>query len=208
MPIMDRRDAILNRVRATVAGMAVLADAPPPPSATRGLTNLGLIEMFGKRAIAAGASVERVADTARVPHAVADHLTALGMAQQARVAGDPWLRSIPWNRRPRLSLSFGRARTGDQVGVGAALAGVAETGTLVIPSGSDQAAGLLFLPPIQIVILPLHHIVGTLDDAWRGMAIRQQARGLGMPSSVCLATGAGAGRLHVILVGEPDAAHP
>lgn len=205
---MDRRGAILDKVRAAMAGMGAVADIPPPASATTGLTSLGLIEMFGKRAVAAGASVERVADTARVPHAVADHLTVLGLPPAVRVAGDPWLRAIPWDRRPRLSLSFGRARAGDQVGVGAALAGVAETGTLVIPSGSDQAAGLLFLPPVQIVILPLHHIVGTLDDAWHGMAIRQQARGLGMPSCVCLATGAGAGRLHIILVGEPDAAHP
>lgn len=204
---MDRREMILSRVHAGTTRALPADDVPCPQSVTRGLTNLGLIELFAKRAAANGASIERVADTARVPHAVADHLTAQGMPPVARVAGSPWLRTIPWDRRPRLSLSFGRARTGDQVGVGAALAGVAETGTLVIPSGSDQAAGLLFLPPIQIVILPLHHIVGTLDDAWHGMAIRQQARGLGMPSCVCLATGAGEGRLHVILVGEPDAVH-
>ncbi|WP_165772229.1 LUD domain-containing protein [Niveispirillum lacus] len=205
---MDSRKQILTRVCTAVAGMGPVADSRPLVSMAGGLTNLGLIEQFGKRAIAAGASVERVADTARVPHAVADHLKALGMPATVRVAGSPWLRAIPWDRRPRLTLSFGVARTGDQVGVSAALAGVAETGTLVIPSGSDQAAGLLLLPPLQIVILPLHHIVGTLDDAWHGMAIRQQARGLGMPSRVCLATGAGDGQLHVILVGEPDAALP
>lgn len=206
---MDKRAAILDRVRAATAGL----DHATPPAAphtgrTRGLTNRGLIDLFGKMAMAAGASVEQVADTARLPHAITDRLGTIGMAPQVRMSGDPWLRGMPWNRRPSLSVTFGRARAGDQVGVSAALAGVAETGTLVIPSGSDQAAGLLFLPPVQIVILPLHHIVGTLDDAWHGMAIRQQARDLGMPAAISLVTGAqpDRGLLHVILVGEPDAA--
>lgn len=207
---MDSKAAILNRVRAAAASMERVAPSPaPPPPRTRGLTNLGLIELFAKMAMAAGASVEQVADTARVPHAVTDRLGTLGMPPEVRAAGDPWLRTVPWGRRPSLTVSFGRARAGDQVGVSAALAGVAETGTLVIPSGSDQATGLLFLPPLQIVILPLHHIVGTFDDAWHGIAIRQQARGLGMPSAVSMVTGAEAtgAMLHVILVGEPDAAH-
>ena len=210
MPAMDSKAAILNRVRAAAAGMERIAPSPaPPPPRTRSLTNLGLIELFAKMAVAAGASVERVADAARVPHAVTDRLGALGMPPEVRAAGDPWLRTVPWGRRPSLAISFGRARAGDQVGVSAALAGVAETGTLVIPSGSDQATGLLFLPPLQIVILPLHHIVGTFDDAWHGIAIRQQARGLGMPSAVSMVTGVEAtgAMLHVILVGEPDAAH-
>lgn len=232
---MDSRSAILGRIRAAAqAGgrdegraaaevAARLATPPvhPTPGRVKGLTALGLMELFTKMATAVGAGVERVADPARVPHAVADYLSGLGQALQVRSAPDPWLRAIPWDRRPSLSVAFGRAQAGDQVGVTTALAGVAETGTLVIPSGSDQATSLLFLPRIHIVILPLHHIVGTYEEAWHGLAIRQQARGLGMPRSVNMVTGPsrtadieqtslphahGPGRVQVILVGEPDPA--
>lgn len=206
---MDRRAAILAQVRAAAAGLEVPPPVAPPASRTRELTNLGLIELFMKMAMAAGASVDRVADTARVPHAVTDHLSAAGRPLRVRAAPSPWLRALPWDRRPSLTVTFGRARAGDQVGVSTALAGVAETGTLVIPSGADQATGLLHLPRIHIVILPLHHIVGTIAEAWHGLAIRQEARGLGMPCTIDLVTGAsGPARLHVILVGGPDTPLP
>lgn len=234
---MDSRSAILGRVRAAAqaggrnekAAAAAVGDrlAQPPiypaPARVKGLTALSLIELFTKMAMMAGAGVERVADPARLPHAVADFLTGIGQTLQVRAAPDPGLRAIAWDRRPSLDVGFGPARATDQVGITTALAGIAETGTLVIPSGADCPTSLLFLPRIHIVILPLHHIVGTAEEAWHGLAIRQQARGLAMPRCVNLVTGPsrtadieqtslphahGPGRVQIILVGEPDPALP
>lgn len=171
-------------------------------------------ELFCAMATGVSATVERLTSLPRLPHAVADYLHNHGLAQEIRMAPDGWLLSFPWDRRPALSLSHGPARDQDAVSVTLALAGVAETGTLVLASGPDHPTGLNFLPETQIAVLPLPWIVGCYEEVWDLFRVRQ-ARGEGWPRTINLVTGPsrtgdieqniqlgahGPRRLHIILV--------
>ncbi len=171
------------------------------------------VELFQRMAQAVGATVELVTDPARVPHMAADYLSNHNLPARVRVAPDPLLQSLPWDRRPMLEVAFGRATADDQTSLTTAVAGVAETGTLMLASGPDQATTLAFLPTNHVVLLPLSRLVGTYEEGWDML----RARGRGQPRTVNFVTGPsrtadieqtpqvhahGPGRLHILLLAD------
>ena len=83
-------------------------------------------------------SVTRVADDTEIPAAVADYLAAQNLPGQLVMAPHPELRAIDWSARPLLAIREGRAEGSDLVSIQHGFAAIAETGTLMLPSGAER----------------------------------------------------------------------
>ncbi len=172
-----------------------------------------LVTRFVEEASAVDVSVARVADFERIPDAIADYLAKENLPARIRVAPEAALKNVPWSRRPVLAVSYGPSEGADEVGVCAAFAGIAESGTLMLLSGPERPTTLNFLPDTHIVVLRASEIVGAYEDAW------DRLRCMPMPRTVNLVTGPsrtgdieqtifvgahGPRRLHVVLVEDLD----
>jgi L-lactate dehydrogenase complex protein LldG len=157
-------------------------------------------------------TVARVPDIDAVPGAVVDYLVAQNLPSEVVMAPHPELRAIEWSARPLLRIREGRAEAGDVVSLQHGFAGIAETGTLMLPSGPARPTTLNLLADTEIVLLQTGRIVGAYEEAWDLL----RAETGGMPRNVMLVTGPsrsadieqalelgahGPRRLHVVLVG-------
>ena len=136
-------------------------------------------------------SVARVESLGAVPGAVAEYLAAQNLPPEIRLAPHPLLRQIPWAERPLLRLAEGRAEGSDAVGLQHGFAGIAETGTLMLPSGPTRPTTINLLPETEIVLLPLSRLVGAYEDAWDLLRAEHADVRTGgfMPRNVMLVTG-------------------
>ena len=156
-------------------------------------------------------SVTRVADDASVPGAVADYLASQNLPGTLVMAPHPELRALPWSSRPLLEIREGRAEGSDMVSVQHGFAAIAETGTVMLPSGPARPTTLNILTDTEIVVLRASRVVGAYEEAWDLL----RAEMGGMPRNVMLVTGPsrsadieqtlelgahGPRRLHVVLV--------
>ncbi|MGQ0672571.1 MAG: LutC/YkgG family protein [Hyphomicrobium sp.] len=118
------------------------------------------------------ASVIDVERATALPAAVAACLDSLGLAPQLRIGGDlAGLQATAW-RAAGLTVLSGRSEATDAIGLSEALAGVAETGTLVVGSGPDNPVTVAFLPETHLVVVAANVIVATLEDAIDRMRAR------------------------------------
>lgn len=162
-------------------------------------------------------TLARVPDLAAVPEAVAAYLAAQNLPSALVMAPHPELRAIDWATRPLLSLREGRAEASDAVSLSHGFAGIAETGTLMLPSGPERPNTLNLLADTEIVLLRASRIVGAYEEAWD--RLRAETGGA-MPRTVMLVTGPsrsadieqvlelgahGPRRLHVVLVDDEPA---
>jgi L-lactate dehydrogenase complex protein LldG len=192
------RDSVLARVRhalprdpeqqaaaeATVA--ARLKAQSPNLIPTRGqLERDAKVQLFAEMAAAVMADVRRVERLEDVPAAVGAYLREHNLAQKIVVAPEPFLDQARWESQPLLRLRRGTAVDADAVGVTLAVAGVAETGTLMLASSAERPTLLAFLPETSIVVLPADWIEGAYEQAW------ESARAMpgGVPRSVNFITG-------------------
>jgi L-lactate dehydrogenase complex protein LldG len=163
-------------------------------------------------------TVTRVPDMGAVPGAVADHLAAQNLPSELVMAPHPELRTIEWSARPLLRIREGRAGPNDAVSLQHAFAAIAETGTLMLPSGAERPTTLNLLPETEIVLLRASRIVGAYEEAWDLLRAEIDA----MPRNVMLVTGPsrsadieqtlelgahGPQRLHVLIVEETLGPH-
>lgn len=133
------------------------------------------------------ADVIEVDAASEIPAAIAGYLHALGLPTRLRRGADPLLSGLPWERAPSLAIDTGRAQDGDTAGLSRAVAGVAETGTLALGSGSDNPVTLGFLPDTHLVVLRADTVVGSYEEAC-AMALAEN--GGRMPRTLNLVTGA------------------
>ena len=160
------------------------------------------------------ATFARLADMQAIPEAITDYLAAQNLPPEAVIAPHPELRAVDWSRRPLLHLHEGVATGDDQVGIQFAFAGIAETGTLMLPSGPERPTTINLLPETAIVVLRASHVLGALED---GLADVRATYGHTMPRTLMLITGPsrssdveqtqelgahGPRRLHVLLVDD------
>jgi L-lactate dehydrogenase complex protein LldG len=161
-------------------------------------------------------SVARVPDLAAVPEAIALYLAAQNLPTDIVMAPHPELQAIPWTTRPLLRLREGRAEASDMVSLQHAFAGIAETGTLMLPSAPQRPTTLNLLADTEIVLLRASRLVGAYEEAWDLLRSDLGA----MPRNVMLVTGPsrsadieqtlelgahGPRRLHVVLVDDAPA---
>ncbi|MCA8933658.1 MAG: lactate utilization protein [Rhodospirillaceae bacterium] len=222
----EARNAVLGEIRRSLGRPEVdrereaAADeriAAHPRGLIPARTDLGRearVRLFVTMAEQVAATVQRVDTMADVPGAVADYLVNLNLPPRLKVAPDPLLDPIDWSARPVLEVARGGAAPDDEVGVAAAFAGVAETGTLMLASGPGAPTRLNFLPDTHVVVLRTAGIVGPYEEAW------DRLRGMGgMPRTVNMITGPsrtgdieqqiqlgahGPRRLHIVLVDQAD----
>ncbi len=157
-------------------------------------------------------TLARVPDARAVPEAVAAYLAAQNLPSALVMAPHPELRAIDWSSRPMLGVRAGRAEATDAVSLSHGFAAIAETGTLMLPSGPERPNTLNLLAETEIVLLRASRIVGAYEEAFDLL----RAEG-GLPRTVMLVTGPsrsadieqtlelgahGPRRLHVILVND------
>jgi len=221
------RDHVLSRLR-----VALGRDAPTP--GRRKELELGLkapragvipvramvngearADLFMEEARRVEATVVRVPAQNSTAAAIAAYLTENDLPKEIKAAPHPDLKKISWADQPGLTVREGRAQAHDPVGLSAAYAGIAETGTLVLLSGPASPVTLNFLPDTHIVVLPTDRIHGAYEDVWA--ALRAKGPGF-MPRTVNWITGPsrtadieqsillgahGPRRLHIVLTDGP-----
>jgi L-lactate dehydrogenase complex protein LldG len=158
-------------------------------------------------------TIARVPDLDAAAAAVATYLATHNLPTDIVAAPHPELQAIPWTARPLLRLRYGRAEAADPVSLQHAFAGIAETGTLMLPSGPQRPTTLNLLADTALVLLRASRLVGAYEEAW-DLLRAENAR---LPRTVMLVTGPsrsadieqtlelgahGPRRLHVILVDD------
>jgi len=114
----------------------------------------------------AAATIAELRSLDEVPAAIADYLRAHNLPPVLRIAPDPSLAGLPWAKAPLLTVTAGPSDGSDPVSLTACVAGIAETGTLMLASGDDNPTGLAFLPETHVVIVRKDQLVGGLEDAF------------------------------------------
>jgi L-lactate dehydrogenase complex protein LldG len=217
------RDAILTAVRrglrrgplpadqaAMLRGRMALHPRQPIPARSR-LPHADQVNLFVHQVEKEFGSVTRVPDLDAVPGAVADYLAAQNLPGSFVMAPHPELQVVPWSARPLLEIREGRAQASDVVSLQHGFAAIAETGTLMLPSGAERPTTLNLLADTEIVLLRASRVVGAYEEAWDLL----RAETGSMPRNVMLVTGPsrsadieqtlelgahGPRRLHVVLI--------
>ncbi len=222
---MSDRDKVLGKIRKALAvddndvgrraiAIARLEGTPRGIIPARGqLPPEERIALFTKMAEKVAATVGRVADRNEVPRTVAEFLREHNLPATLRMGGDPLLAELPWDET-QIEVSHGPSDGSDPIGLSHAVAGVAETGTLVLTSGQDNPTTLNFLPETHIVLVAADDIAGDYETVWDDLRERY-GRGQ-LPRTVNLVTGPsrsadieqtillgahGPRRLHILVVG-------
>ncbi|MEX0451484.1 lactate utilization protein [Spiribacter sp. 218] len=169
---MDDRDRVLTRIRGSLgrtetpsreAARADLAarldDTPPRPQweATR-------VERFTERLEAAAGSWASVAEREALPSMIAAWLGEAG-EHPLGMAPHPLLTGLDWSPLTTPQTDLDNARhwhTAITVGY----AGIAETGSIVLPSGPSRPTTPNFLPDRHIVVLSVGDIVDYMESVW------------------------------------------
>jgi L-lactate dehydrogenase complex protein LldG len=147
------------------------------------------IAQFERLLGAQGTDVIAAAEKALIPAAIAGYLRGHDLPLRLRKGADAYLSALLWLDEGDLTLAEdGPADPEDQVGLSRAIAGVAETGTLVLASGTDNPVTLAFLPETHVVVLSREAIVGSYEDA---IGLLEMQLGPGeMPRTLNFITGA------------------
>jgi L-lactate dehydrogenase complex protein LldG len=173
------------------------------------------VKLFAQMVEAANGAAEFLASPDDVPAAIAALLRRHNLPMQVRRGTDPRLAALPWNKERQLEVTIGASDGHQLVSVSHAFAGVAETGTLVMTSGTDNPTTLNFLPDTHVVVLNAKDIAGDYETVWTRV---RDAFGVdALPRAINLITGPsrsadiaqililgahGPRRLHVLVVGE------
>lgn len=147
-----------------------------------------LTELFVAQALQAGASVARVGSLDEVPAAVAAFCAEHALPPTAVLAASSPLAGLPW-QDAGISSELRLVRSGDALAVGAAITGIAETGTLVMLSGPENPVTANFLPDNHLVVVEARDLLGASEDIWAMLREHLRERGLPLPRTVNWITG-------------------
>mgnify|MGYP000703921926 FL=1 len=210
--ILRRVQQALGRQKAPSVDIAAadletrLTDNLPRPE-----WNTDSLSRFCERLEAAAGSHARVSSINEVPRAVGDYLENLETdGHKTGLSPHPRLTELDWPEDLGIDREFANARTwGTAIAVG--YMGIAETGSVVMPSGPTRPTTLNFLPDRHIVVLAIEDIVDYMESVWDRLLAEGE-----MPRTVNVITGPsrtadveqtlqlgahGPRSLHVILVG-------
>ncbi len=193
----DARARILERIRRSVGRAELEGEAraalekrlsdPRPnliPARARADHDT-LVALFVEKAVAGGASVERLGDVSQLGARLAGFLKQHNLP--SRVVAAPALNGLGLEEEPLLELRFGVPQASDQTGIGPAFRGIAETGTLAMISGPDTPSTMNFLPDNHVAILRDADIVGAMEDVFT--ALRAQYGAGKMPRTLNFISG-------------------
>jgi L-lactate dehydrogenase complex protein LldG len=200
-----RRRQVADRIAGHPRGVIPARGQGSPPER---------LDVFVRMVELAAGTVARVGALDEVPGEIAAFLRRYNLPPAVRRGVDPRLAGLPWERAGTLEVSTA-LDAGMLSSVSHAFAGVAESGTVVLVSGTDNPTSLNFLPDNHIVVIDAKDVAGDYEAVWQRLRDRY-GDGL-MPRTVNLITGPsrsadieqtlilgahGPRRLHVIVVGE------
>ncbi len=225
---MSSRDAIFARLRHQLAAGSSEEDRRKTASARIAGHAANLIpararinhdeqvKLFIAQAEAVQATVATLASHDDIPAEITGYLRRHNLPQAIRHGADERLMGIDWQgAAPAFNVSHGPADPVDEASLSHAVAGVAETGTLILTSGKDNPTTLNFLPENHIVVVRAADITGTYEEVWQ--TIRAGYGEREMPRTVNMITGPsrtadieqtielgahGPRRLHIIVVAD------
>lgn len=181
----DSRDTILARIRAGLgrgplpASTGASLDARP--THTRIAFDEDLAERFIARFCSRAGTVGLIASLSEVPAAVEAYRTAHALPARAAVARP--LAELPWPTD--LLRHAGPACKDEILSVTTCLAGIAETGSILLASGPDSPTTLNFVPDHHLVVLKTNQLVPDFEAAWT----RLRALPGGMPRTANIVSG-------------------
>jgi L-lactate dehydrogenase complex protein LldG len=192
------RDALLGRVRRalhkTGADAAAMRDADAYISAhahgPRPAMPADLVARFMRRATDMESTLERVATRAEIPAAVARYLDALdlppSLAAQKSHAGVCWpeFADLDW-RAAGLAIASRPTAGDDRLGITGSFCAIAETGTLVLTTGSEAPTATAILPDTHIAVVRADRVVSGMEEAF---ALVRAEHG-GMPRAMNMISG-------------------
>lgn len=157
-PTQGERDAVADYLARHPAG-----PRPPVPE--------NLAAHFAEQALKMASTLDTVEALSDVPGAVARYLSGLNLRPQA-VAWTT-LESLDWAAagigiefRPPVREAQADQEHGDLVGITGCFCAIAETGSLMLLSGSENVASTALLPETHIAVVPQSRIVANLEDAY------------------------------------------
>ncbi len=145
------------------------------------------VQIFCAEAEAVHTTVKKVRRPDAVPAAIASYLRSKNLPAEIRMGADSRLRAMPWERQKALAVKSGASDGDDLTGVSHAYAGIAETGTVILYSGTDNPTTINFLPEHHIVVVDAKDIVSDLETALANIR-RKFGRGE-MPRTLNMITG-------------------
>jgi L-lactate dehydrogenase complex protein LldG len=125
-----------------------------------------LLDLFQSMLESQGAEVTRATTPEEAVQAIAADLRLHHLPLALRLGEDEVLRTLPWNAAPDIKLWFGAADGDDRAGLSRAVAAAAETGTLMLVSGSDNPTTVAFLPESHTVLIHRVDIVPCYEDTF------------------------------------------
>lgn len=122
-----------------------------------------LVARFKEQALRMADTVDEVASLDGVATAVAAYLDKIGVERRAIA----WktLSELAWTDAG-MQVEFRPPRNEDMVGITGAFCAVAETGSLMLLSGSQTYSSASLLPETHIAVVPASRIVGAMEDAF------------------------------------------
>jgi L-lactate dehydrogenase complex protein LldG len=173
------RNAVLAKVRAALGKTGDRAQAMAAAHAyvaahehgPRPAMPADLVERFLRRATDMESTVERIATIAQLPKAVARYIDALdldpSLAEQKSHRGVCWpeFAGLDWSDAG-LAIEARPAHGKDRLGITGAFCAVAETGTLVITSGSATPTASMLLPDTHVAVVRPDRIVAGMEEAF------------------------------------------
>ncbi|MEM7619597.1 MAG: LUD domain-containing protein [Pseudomonadota bacterium] len=157
----DREQKVANRLKTHQANLI-----PELPEKTQE----SLFRNFKTFLESQGTIVLQSQDLNGVPDMVSDFLRQHNLAFKVRHGADALIEEIPWSLSGNgLQRQVGIAEPNDETSLSVAFAGIAETGTLVMLSGSDNPTTLNFLPENHIILLSQSRMVFSYEDVWQKM---------------------------------------
>lgn len=188
---MAARENILGRIRSRQGRPgpatadehgAIVSYVAAHPHSPRPRSDWDPEARFRERALGLGSTVDEVDSPAAAPAAVARYLASHSLPARAvcwaELAALDWLAAgVEVMARP--------AADADLVGVTGAYCAIAETGTLMMLSGTAAFATVSLLPETHIAVLSRSRIVRGMEEAW---ALVRRERG-GLPRAASFISG-------------------
>lgn len=210
----NARDAIFGAIRSALERGGPLPDARRAeldarlPQHTRPAQDEDLLARFIRKFESRAGTVQRIASRAEVPAAVEAYRASMDLPRRAAVGAA--LTDLVWPAD--WQVHHGRAGTEELLSITPSIAGIAETGSVMLGSGADSPTTHNFVPDDHVVVLDAATIVGHFEEAWAML----RTRAGGMPRATNIISGPsrtadveqtiqlgahGPRRVHVLIVG-------
>ena len=145
------------------------------------------VELFAEMAQKVHSSVTRVSDYDEIPGCIGNYLREHNLPAELIMGADRRLSKADWSLEKNLTIKKGPYDGHDLVGVSHAKAGIAETGTLLMASGSDNPTTINFLADHHVVVIAAKDIKGDMESAWG--SLNKKDGNVVMPRAVNFITG-------------------